>query len=353
VRYQIHPGIAEAIHSATPEQVTAAIDAELAVWWTAVAHWGIEEERAGQDTGQVVVRAGLAAAPYLLRQHDWDTASYLLEQARARDKSSPIIAQALLPPLRRIAEATGEPKDLAVLAAVLIMVDSAEAETLLHRVYDQATTVGDLRFASAVAGDLVTLLRSQGGLRDDLTVVDQKIEHTRDAGMGSWTQLGDQVRRLQILGLLGHHEQVLTDLTTLRDRMAELPDQPADNDSVNPWNVREAIFDTGRNSALVLGLWAQALDLNDEVFTTQRRRGANPYETANTRFGTYGPLVRLGRLTEADQLLHDCQDAFDTAGDITMLGKVYGARRPGRPKGPPPGRHRTRTHCAAPPLHPP
>lgn len=326
MRYRIHPGIAEAIHCATPEPVAAAVDTELAAWWAGAAQWGIEQERAGQDTGQIVVSAGLAAAPYLLRRHDWDAASYFLEQARARDSYSPIIAQAVLPPLRRITEATGEPNDLYVLASALIDVDSAEAETLLRRVYDQATTVGDLGLASAAAGGLVTLLRDQGRLRDALTLIDQKIEHVRDAGLGPWTQLRDQGQRLQILGLFGHHEQLLADLSALRDRMAELTDQPADNDPANPWSVREAILATGRDSALTLGRWAQSLDLNDEISTSERRRGASPHETARTRFSNYGPLLRLRRLTEADQLLHDCQEVFDNAGDITSLGKVYSAR---------------------------
>lgn len=281
VRYRIHPGIAEAVQTATPERVTAAVDAELAAWWTAVAEWGIEQEGAGQDTGQIVVRAGLAA---------------------------------------------GQSVDLGVLAAALIEVDSVEAETLLHHVYDQATTVGDHRTASVVAGHLVNLLSDQDRLRDARTLVDQKIEHSRDAGMGSWEQLGDQGRRLRILGLLGRHEQVLTELPALRDRMAELPDQPTDNDAMIPWNVQELILDTGGNSALALGRWAQALELNDEVATTEWRRGASPHATARTRFGNCGPLVRLGRLTEADQLLHDCRDVFDAAGDITMLGMVYSAR---------------------------
>ncbi len=326
VRYRIHPGIAEAVHVATPEQVTAAVDAELAAWWTAVARWGIEQERAGQDTGQIVVRAGLAAAPYLLRQHDWNTAGRLLEQAWMRDSSSPIIAHAVLAPLRRIAEATGHPDPLGLLAVVLTQVDSAEAETLQRRVYNQATTDGDHRLASAVAVGLANLLRDQGRLRDALTLIDQKIEHTRNAGMGPWDQLGGQGQRLQILGLLGHHEQVLTDLPALRDRMAELPDQPADNDSMNPWNVQALILDTGHTSALALGRWAQALDLNDEILTTERRRGASPHQTARTRFNNYGPLLRLGRLTEADQLLHECQAVFDTAKDIPSLARVFSAR---------------------------
>jgi hypothetical protein len=57
--------------------------------------------------------------------------------------------------------------------------------------------------------------------------------------------------------------------------MVDLPDQPADNDTVNPWNVREAILNTGSSSAAELGRWAKALDLNDEVTASQRRRGAD------------------------------------------------------------------------------
>lgn len=97
VGYRIHPGIAEAIHAATPEPVTTAVNAALAAWWTAVACWGIEQEQAGQNTSSLVVRAGLAAAPYLMRQHAWNTAGSLLEQARLRDSYSPVTAQAVIP----------------------------------------------------------------------------------------------------------------------------------------------------------------------------------------------------------------------------------------------------------------
>lgn len=323
MHYRIQPGIAEAVHAATPEPVTTAVDAQLAAWWIAVANWGIEQEQAGQDTGQIVVRSGLAAAPYLLRQHAWDTASYFLEQARARDSSSPIIAQAILPPLRRIAEATGQPKDLGVLAAALINVDTAGAETLLRRVYDQATTAGDRRLASAVASHLVNLLSDHGRLRDALTLVDQTIEHIRDAGMGPWSQLGAQGLRLQILGRLGHHEQVLTDLLALRGHMTELPNQPADNDAAIPWNVRESILDTGRFSALALGRWQQGLDLNNEITNLQRWRGASAHETTRTRFNDYRPLVGLGHLADAEQVLRDCQEVFSSIDDITALAMVY------------------------------
>ena len=241
------------------------------------------------------IRAGLAAAPYLLRQHDWDTAGALLAAARGRDRYSPITAQAVIPPLRRIVESTGHPVHLYTLATALNDVDPAEAEVLLRRVYDQATTGSDHRLASAVASELVTLLCDQGRLREALTLSEQRIAHTRHAGLGSWTQLGDQAQRLYIHCLLGHHEQVLTDLSILRDRMAELPDQPADNDITHTWLVQEWVLEAGRISARALGRWEQALDLTNEITIVQRRRGLSAHETARTRFNNYGPLISLGR----------------------------------------------------------
>ncbi|MCA1706315.1 MAG: ATP-binding protein, partial [Actinobacteria bacterium] len=327
VRYRIHPGVVGAIHTMTPESVTATVDTQLAAWWTAVVGgWGIEPPQAGKDTSQFTMRASLAAARYLLRQHDWNAASCLLERALIHDSYSPVTSLAVIPLLRRIAEATGAVKDVVVLGAAVRRVDPGEAETLLRRAYTQATTDGEYQLASTAAGELVTLLRDQGRLREALTLAGQKIKHTSQAGFGFWTQLSDQGRRLQILGLLGHHEQVLLDLPVLRAQMAELPDQRAANDRVNPWSVREGVLDVGRLSAVALERWDDALDLNDEITSTKRRRGASSHEIARTRFNDYLPLLHLGRLAAVDQLLRDCQDAFATAGDITQLAVVYGAR---------------------------
>ncbi|MGH4000031.1 MAG: hypothetical protein ACRDTJ_21510, partial [Pseudonocardiaceae bacterium] len=325
VRYRIHPGVVEVILAVTPEPVTAAVDAQLGAWWTVVGEWRIEQQQAGKEN-QFMVRANLAAARYLLRQHDWKAASCLLERALIRDSYSPVTSLAVIPLLRRIATATGAVKDLVVLGAAVRKVDPGEAETLLRSAYDQATTDGEYQLASTTAGELVTLLRDQGKLADALTLATKKIEHTSQAGFGFWTQLSDQGRRLQILNLLGHHEQVLIDLRVLRARMADLPDQRADNDRVNPWNVREGILDIGRLSAVALQRWGDALDLNDEIAGTKRRRGASPHEIARTRFNDYLPLLGRGRLADVDQLLRTCQDIFDAAGDITQLAAIYGAR---------------------------
>jgi tetratricopeptide (TPR) repeat protein len=322
VRYRIHPGVAEAIHAATPESVTAAVDAQLAAWWTVVGSWEIDQRHTSHST----VRTSLAAARYLLRQHDWNAASCLLERALIRAGYSPAVSAAVLPLLRRIAEATGARKDLVVLGAALRKVDPGAAETLLRHAYQQAAAVGDDGLASTTAGDLITLLRDAGRLREALTLADQKIEHTRRAGFGSWTRLSDHGRRLQILTLLGHHEQVLREVSGLRAQTAALPDQRAPNDRVSPWHTREGVLDVGRTSAVALQRWDDALELNGEIAHTQRRRGASPQEIASTRFHDYLPLRQLGRLTEAEHLLRECQHTFDTAGDLTQLALVYAAR---------------------------
>jgi hypothetical protein len=49
-------------------------------------------------------------------------------------------------------------------------------------------------------------------------------------------------------------------------------------------------------------------------------------ETVRAWFNNYGPLVHLGRLAEADQLLRDCRDLFNTLDDTTMLATFYNAR---------------------------
>ncbi|HET9257679.1 MAG TPA: hypothetical protein VFO16_21115 [Pseudonocardiaceae bacterium] len=349
VHYRIHPGTAEVIHTVTPHPVTVAVDAQFAAWWTIVGGGEIEQQHTSNDINQFAARAGLTAARYLLRQHDWNgtqlmvraslaaahyllrqhrwnAASCLLEGALSRVGYSSGTSLAVIPLLRRIAEASGTLKDLTVLAAALRTVDPAESETLLRRVYDQARTNGDDGLASTTAGELVTLLRDQSKLREALTLADQKIEHSRRAGFGSWTQLSDHGRRLQILHLLGHHEQVLLHLPALRAQIAELPDQRADNDRVNPWNAREAVLDIGRLSAVALHRWGDALELNDEIVSTQRRRGASPHEIARTRFHNYHPLRHLHRLTDSDHLLRECQDVFDTIGDMTQLAVIYSAR---------------------------
>ena len=323
VAYRLHPGVAAAIVTGAGPEFAVAVDAELAAFWVAAARRALERE-GGEDTG-LVVRAGLAAAPYLLRRRDWSTVGSLLENAILRD-GSPGTVQAALPSLRHIAAATGAAKDQAVLASALATVDPAQAEQLLRGALDTAARNGDYRSASVTATDLANLLSDSGRLREALEVLTAQADYIRRAGLGPWTQLLDQGQRLQVLSFMGEHEQVLARTGQLREEMGRLPARPAADDPAIPWNVRELILNTGCHSAGATGQWKLCLDLGAEITASERERGAGAHERARTRFNDAVPLIRLGRLAEAGRLLRDCQQVFEEHRDIPALAAVLSTR---------------------------
>ncbi len=275
-----------------------------------------------------MLRAGRAAAPYLLRLGDWDAAGHMLEDVLYRDGSPGTVA-ALLPLFRRIADAaTGTEHELSHarrLALALVTVRPAEAETRLRDLIDRATGRGQYDVATVVAGDLVNLLVDGGRLAEALALAEQVQGYTRRAGLGPWTQLADETRRLQILRLQGRSEEVLAAVDALRETMAGLAEHSDATETAVPWNVRELVLQTGLFAALGLGRWEEALAFNAEVAGSKRRRGASRLEQAGTRFNGYFPLLRLGRLGEAKALLLDCRQAFEDAHDVAWLGQVLSA----------------------------
>ena len=321
--YQVHPGVGAAMMAAAGPEVLDAADAELAAYWEAVSDWAWERE--GREDSGLLVRAGLAAAPYLLRRGDWDAAGRLLENAVSRD-GSPRVVQAALPWLRRVAAATGTHQDADVLARALQRVDPGGAEQMLRGALADAAEARDYRAASAIVGDLVNLLRDGGRLAEALVETGQLMDYTRRAQLGPWTQLAGQAQRLQVLGMMGEHAQVLAETGELRTAMADLPFNPAANESVVSWSVRETILDAANSSAVAVADWATAIDLNSESIESRRSRGAGSHEIMSAYLNDAAPLIRLGRLAEAGLLLAECQRVFEDHADSRMLGHVLSLR---------------------------
>ena len=231
----------------------------------------------------------------------------------------------MVPPLRRIAEITGEAKHEGLLGRALAAFDSHEAEQHIRHALDTELELNDYRHASASANDLANLLRSRGQLPEALELADKAIDYGRSAGLGPWTELLGEGQRLIILGVMGRAEQVSTEVKRLRSRMATLPD-PADNEMAVAWNVREGILDTGRRAAAGLKQWQLALDLNSEISASQKRRNAPIHEQAFSRYNDYEPLLQLGKLDNAQQLLLWCQGIFADAGDTALLAITFTGR---------------------------
>ena len=165
--YRMHPVVSDAIRTAAGPQVRYAVDMGLASYWTAVA---TSAEQRDSENSALIVRAGLAAAPYLLRRGAWDEASALLEKAVRRDET-PGTIQVALPALRQIATETERPKHKAVLARALLPVRPADAEELMRDTLRDAEGEADYCLCVQIARDLATLLRTAGRLKDALSLL--------------------------------------------------------------------------------------------------------------------------------------------------------------------------------------
>ncbi len=320
--YRMHPGIVQAIRTTIPN-VQTATDTELAATWQQLSDQA--QQREGGEAGQLIIRAGLAAAPYLLRLQEWDTALGLLEEALMRDES-PATIQATLPALRAVTSATQALDSEVILARSLASINPAEAEELLRS--SLAKTAADENFtaASTIATALSNLLRDTGRLHEALDLAIQGAEFSHRAGLGHWNQLSDRAQQIQILGLMGQHQQVVDQIQALQDEMDRLPTTKADSETAQSWNVRELILDTGRYSARALCEWQKSLDINAALLASKRARGARAYEIIMFRYNDARPLIELGRLSDAERILLEAQEAYEDQDDIARLQQVLGTR---------------------------
>ena len=192
--FLVHPGVAAAGRAQAGQEFQAAVDHEAAAYWNTVFTQGLEEE-----TGWLIVRAGRAAVPYLLRLGQRRLALTLLEQVIHRDRSPGTIA-ALLPVLRQIADAAQGSDDETpaglLVARALENIDPDASARQLRSLLTAAVERGDYGAASAISVYLIDNYRRAGRLTEALTLAGEKAEYTRRAGLGPWTQLQDERIRL-------------------------------------------------------------------------------------------------------------------------------------------------------------
>ena len=76
----IHPGVAEGGRADAGPEFQAAVDEELAATWRTVMRRGLETYTKERSAGLMIVRAGLAAFPYLSRLQKWEMAAKMIEE---------------------------------------------------------------------------------------------------------------------------------------------------------------------------------------------------------------------------------------------------------------------------------
>ena len=291
-RYRLHPAVADAIRGTADDRLREAVDTELAAFWQTVAHQVMARD--GEEDARTFVRASLAAATYLLRLRQYDNLSWLLNVATAHDVS-PATVRAALPFLRRAAEITRDPGHAGAYAEVLGHIDPDAAEAFLRVALAQAEARKDYLPASRISEALINRLVANGRLPEAIRLTARKADYTRRAGLGPWSQLADAAQRLQVLAHTGDLEQVMAEFPRIRARMESLPDAAEADEAVSPQNIRELVYEIGRDMALAMGDWEGALVYNSGVVNSARRRKVSDYDLARARINDNVALVRLGR----------------------------------------------------------
>ncbi len=325
--YRIHPGVAEAGRDLAGPELRSAVDRELAELWTSL--FGHAQKNEAQGMGGMLVRAGRSAVPYLMRLSRWTEASTVLEQVIARDGTPATLAESL-PLMQRIADATrGTPQgleDAAVVGVALWRLGRvAEAEQVMAQVERDAAKEEQYLLASSSAGLRVNLRMMRGQFDKALEAVERQKDYDSRAGLGRWTRLGTESRRLQILSQMGRYKEVFTEVQNWRGEIKDWAETGEQKEAVDVWNVREVILDAGLSAAIGLELWEDALSLNAEITDLTRSRGATELELARTEHNDYSPLLRLKRYGEARDLLFRCLGVFKRDGTNEELGMVYSA----------------------------
>lgn len=326
--YRIHPSVAAAGRDLADPAFRELADNDMGGFWSAFAGHAKGREAHGQTGGGWVVWGARKATPYLLRRRRYSELRLLLDEALTRDTSAETAASTL-PVLREVAEAVAgtveEPAARNLVAKARARINPAGTERQMRELLATAVDQADFTSATIAAGDLVAYLIQAGRPGEALTVADDEITYARQAGIGPWSQFGGEVQRLQVLAALGRSEQVLAELPRLREQMESLPAASDQREVVEPWNLREAVFNISSGAAMSLRRWDEALEFNAQVVASQRSRSAPRTVIAEARFNDYGPLIARGERDKALQLLVECRRVFEQAHDVRMLGKVFHA----------------------------
>ena len=323
--YAVHPAIASSGRALAGRYVQVVTDMTTSKFWATVYANASGESDDGpvRDT-ELMVRAGLAIVPYAIRHGKdlWTPAASILERSFNRAPSR-VNAAAMLPALRLIA--MNDPEWIGVMARVLRVLDPAASEAL-HRDFISASVAsGNYRRASVSSEQLMYMCLRTGRLDEALAFANQAIELDRQAGTGPWTQLLGQVKRLQVLTAMGHAAQVFVEVQRLRAQMNALPSWQIDDEHAFSFDVREVLLGTGRNAAIQLSRWQDAIDFSAAQIASKQDRRAPATDIARSLLSHCAPLLAIGRAQEALPLLLWCRQIFQDEHDIEMLGRTFHA----------------------------
>lgn len=123
----------------------------------------------------------------------------------------------------------------------------------------------------------------------------------------------------------GDTGSVLPEVQRLRNLIEALESSSGEDEAARSWDVREALLNMDRSGKFKLDQWDEALAINADIIASMRARQAPVSQIAVASLNDYGPLLRLGKIDQARNVLLDCRQTFLDAHDLPLLGTTLGA----------------------------
>jgi len=285
--HEVHPQVAAAGRAQAGQPFRDAVDAQAGAFWKALYLYVSRPDGDRMVDTQLAVLAGLSAIPYLIRQEEWENAAFLADRVTSLE-STRANALAVLSQVEQITR--HDPSQAGVLAQVSKLITPAKPG-------------------------------ESGRTGSPLAPAVQSTEDSEQADPSFWNQLNGNVKNLQALNTMGVPDLVRHQVQQL---LSDLPALPSGDDALHARRVREALLDAGRQAAMQLEHWEEALSLSATQLASMHERRAPATETASVRVNDYFPLLNLGRSQEALELLHDCYQAFQDASDLKGIAIALG-----------------------------
>jgi tetratricopeptide (TPR) repeat protein len=136
--------------------------------------------------------------------------------------------------------------------------------------------------------------------------------------------LGSELEALRIDVMLGRAQEALPEIEERLAQVRRWWQQRRAGESVPQAPDTEFLgrllvggLNIAGQASLSLERWGACLELVGETEQAERELGEGQLELAITRFNRYGPLIRLGRLDEAQRVVEECLAVFRGMDDLT------------------------------------
>jgi tetratricopeptide (TPR) repeat protein len=185
---------------------------------------------------------------------------------------------------------------------------------------------------AAICQNWSAALRDVGQLQEASETFQRSTQAARKTSSAEINIMGSELEALRIDIMLG---EVPTALPAIEQRLAQIRDwwqrhQQGETLTAAPdadFLARAFIsaLDLAKEAHQALEHWQDCLDLLTETEQVEQACGESEEALARTRFNRYGPLMRLGRLDEAQRVLEGCLQVFSRMNDLTAQATVLSA----------------------------